>query len=782
MGTAKVLIIDHYDSYTNNILQLLQGTQLGQDGVAYPEWNVVIVRADQFSWDHFVTEILPSLDAIILSPGPGTPERESDFGFNTRLLQEIRIPILGICLGHQGIGTSFGAKIVHTPNIKHGQICKIHHRGVGVLKDLPQGFDGVRYNSLVLDTDSLSNELEVTAWTYDTEAPSTKVLMGIQHRDRPIFGTQWHPESVCSAYGKDIVKNFHDIVLDFWATGTPGNGWTKRSLSAGATLPQHVLQENVTEPVTVETPNPGPRTDKITSPYHIKSTSLGKGPAPQGIFHSLFRNESSDGEIWLDSAKVRDSHSRNSYMASADFSLSYSSQSGVLSLRQKGIKLRTEKLQTSYWTWLDQFHRQVIQDNTDTVSSSLLDQETEIGQPLLQVGLIGYFGYELKRESLPGYHYEPTVGEQEIDRPDSELIFASTVLRLDNYTGDWTMFNLIRRGDDDPIGSAIGAKEKIGLTEGEYHAFLSRVRETFSAPLSPPYVEPFSLPSFVALDDRDSYSETIRAARNAIREGETYELTLTTKFKAECPDVDPYALYLDLRERNPAPYSAFMHFAAYDNTILSSSPERFISVDANGVAEMKPIKGTLAVSPDFEENERRKKQLATDVKELAENLMIVDLIRSDLHNISPSSSIVVPKLLHVESYQTVHQVRNDSYNPHSQVAPSVGGVKVIERCFPPGSMTGAPKLRSVQILDGLEQRERGIYSGSIGYVCASGTVDQSVVIRTVVKSGEKLELSAGGAITWLSEEGNEWNEVLVKANAVANALPRQSLAVIESEA
>src|SRR5262245_3486668 len=109
-------------------------------------------------------------------------------------------------------------------------------------------------------------------------------------------------------------------------------------------------------------------------------------------------------------------------MASADFSLSYSSQSGVLSLRQKGINLRSEKLQTSYWTWLDQFHRQVIQDNTDTVSSSLLDQETEIGQPLLQVGLIGYFGYELKRESLPGYHYEPTAEGQEIDRPDSELI------------------------------------------------------------------------------------------------------------------------------------------------------------------------------------------------------------------------------------------------------------------------------------------------------------------------------------------------------------------------
>jgi len=110
----------------------------------------------------------------------------------------------------------------------------------------------------------------------------------------------------------------------------------------------------------------------------------------------------------------------------------------------------------------------------------------------------------------------------------------------------------------------------------------------------------------------------------------------------------------------------------------------------------------------------------------------------------------------------------------SQIAQSIGAVKVIERCFPPGSMTGAPKLRAVQILDALEQRDRGIYSGSIGYICASGTVDQSVVIRTIVKAGEKLELSAGGAITWLSEEEKEWDEVMTKANAVANALPRQT--------
>ncbi|PCD23190.1 hypothetical protein AU210_014713 [Fusarium oxysporum f. sp. radicis-cucumerinum] len=767
MGTIKVLIIDHYDSYTNNILQLLQGTQKGHDGQSYPEWSVSIVRFDQFSWDHFKSEILPHLDAIILSPGPGTPQREADFGFNARLIREVNIPILGICLGHQGIGTSFGANIIHAPNIKHGQICQIHHRGTGILSGLPQKFDGVRYNSLVLDIEDVPPELQVTAWTYDPENPSKKVLMGLQHRERPVFGTQWHPESVCSAHGKQILSNFRDIVLDFWVTSNPRNQWTKRRVLENASLPDHILRQNAVEQTDlgkalVAEANPA----RVVSPYYVKSARVGKGPSAEIVFQTLFRGRSLDGEAWLDSAKVRDSHSRNSYLSWASFALSYSTKSRHVSFYQHGKNIKSERLSVSYWSWLEQFQQETIVANTETLPSESLDQETDVGQPLLQVGLIGYFGYELKRESLPGYQFTPP-DEKDVSlkHSDSELLFANTVLRLDNYTGEWTLFSLIRRGEEDPIGNAIGSSSKIGIDEAEFDLYLTRVREVFDAPPSPPYVEAHPLPNFVALDNEASYSNTIWAAKEAIKEGETYELTLTTKFRAKSPEVDPYSLYLDLRKRNPAPYSAYIHFAAHDKTILSSSPERFISIDSNGVAEMKPIKGTLAVDSDPVEDERRKHQLATDVKELAENLMIVDLIRSDLHNISPPSSISVPKLLHVETYQTVHQLVTTI---QSHVAPSVGGTKVIERCFPPGSMTGAPKLRSVQILDSLEgQRERGIYSGSIGYICASGTVDQSVVIRTIVKSGNELELGAGGAITWLSEADKEWDEVMVKANAVA---------------
>ncbi|KAL2265890.1 hypothetical protein VTJ83DRAFT_6990 [Remersonia thermophila] len=765
MGTVKVLIIDHYDSYTNNILQLLQGSQTGQDGSTYPEWSVAVVRFDQFDWDTFKTELLPSLDAIILSPGPGTPERESDFGFNSRLIKEVDIPILGICLGHQGIGTSLGATIINTPNIKHGQTAEIHHKAIGVLRDLPQRFWGVRYNSLVLDIE-LPPELEATAWTYDPEDSSRKVLMGLQHRRRPIFGTQWHPESVCSEHGAKILSNFRDIVLSYWATSRPANQWTSRSILPNATLPSHILNADVLldeahhsfESTTLR----GVSVDGQNTPYYVASASLGKGPKPELVFQSLIRGSSADGEAWLDSAKVRDSHSRNSYLASAAFSLSYSIELGTVSVHQGGRITKSERLRGTYWHWLDHFQHELVLKNTQAILPESLNQDAEVGQPLLQVGFIGYFGYELKWESLPGHRY-PDAEVERHDRPDSQLIFADRVLRLDNYTGEWTLFGLIRRGEHDPIGQAIEATSAIGLDEDEFADLVSRFRDSFDGLPSPPYGQPHPLPEFVALDNQDSYTSSIVQAKKAISEGETYELTLTTKFLAKSPDADPFALYLDLRGRNPAPYSAFLHFPAHDTTILSSSPERFISIDRNGVAEMKPIKGTLAVSSDPEEDLRRRNKLATDVKELAENLMIVDLIRSDLHNVSPSSSIKVPKLLHVETYQTVHQVS----------PPLAPAEQVDERCFPPGSMTGAPKLRSVQILEQLEQqRRRGVYSGSLGYVCVSGTVDQSVVIRTIVKTGDELELGAGGAITWLSESEKEWEEVMVKANAVAR---RQAL-------
>jgi para-aminobenzoate synthetase len=476
---------------------------------------------------------------------------------------------------------------------------------------------------LIVRCIALPSDLQATAWTYDPEDPTRKILMGVQHRSRPLFGVQWHPESICSENGKDIFSNFRDIVLDYWNASSPWNLWTRRRIQINASLPGHIINAGaIAKEAAGATPSSfsgtiGPK--KL--PYFIKAATIGAGPRPQHVFENFIHRTSRDGEAWLDSAKVRDVHSRNSYLAAAAFSLSYSSESQKVSFFRNGKLLRSEKLDTTYWSWLDNFQTMVIQQNTQAIAPNALEQTAEVGQPILQVGLIGYFGYELKRESLPGYSYSPEQPQEGDPDTDSQLMFANTVLWLDNYTNTWKVVGLVRRGDEDPIASAVGSVENIGLAETEFDDYVERIKDSFLAPASPPHIDPVPLVEFRAIDNETTYGTSIKAAQEAIREGESYELTLTTKFRAES-EQDPYALYLSLRSRNPAPYSAFIDFPAHDLSILSSSPERFISIDRNGVAEMKPIKGTVARTTNKEEDKQRAKMLANDIKELAENLMV----------------------------------------------------------------------------------------------------------------------------------------------------------------
>lgn len=239
----------------------------------------------------------------------------------------------------------------------------------------------------------------------------------------------------------------------------------------------------------------------------------------------------------------------------------------------------------------------------------------------LQLGFLGYFGYEMKRESLPGYDWaddQPVIGSH---FPDAQFLFANTVLRYDHRSGLWKMFCLVRRSALDPIATMIGSQKPIGLTEAEVDQHVHKVRAKWEAE-STLTIPKASLPRFSSATSSDSYINAIDLVRDAIKEGDSYEMTLTTKFKAKLKEQDPFALYCTLRAKNPAPYAAYLHFPGSDMSILSSSPERFISITRDGVAEMKPIKGTVARSKDLDEDATRRHRLATDVKELAENLMV----------------------------------------------------------------------------------------------------------------------------------------------------------------
>jgi para-aminobenzoate synthetase len=263
---------------------------------------------------------------------------------------------------------------------------------------------------------------------------------------------------------------------------------------------------------------------------------------------------------------------------------------------------------------------------------------------------------------------------------------------------------------------------------------------------------------------RERYLDEIAECKRLLAEGESYEICLTNSLVADAP-VEPLALYRVLRQVNPAPFSSFMRFG--DVAVLSSSPERFLSVDRDRWVEAKPIKGTSRRGESAAEDVRLAERLRGDEKNRAENLMIADLLRNDLGSVCEVGTVHVPHLIQVETYETVHQLVT---TVRGLLREGLDPVDCVRACFPPGSMTGAPKRRTMEIIDRLEGEARGVYSGAIGWFGLGGGCDLSVAIRTIVSAGETAGIGAGGAIVALSEPEDEYDEMLLKASASLRAL------------
>jgi para-aminobenzoate synthetase len=263
---------------------------------------------------------------------------------------------------------------------------------------------------------------------------------------------------------------------------------------------------------------------------------------------------------------------------------------------------------------------------------------------------------------------------------------------------------------------------------------------------------------------RQQYRQDIARILDLIRRGETYEACLTSQVRGPC-HVDPLALYLVLRRSNPAPYAAFLRFPGA--TVLSASPERFIAIDAQGRAESRPIKGTRRRGVHAAEDERIAHELATSDKDRAENLMIVDLVRNDLGRVCEVGSVTVPELMAVETHPTVFQLVS---TVRGQLRPDVGPLAAVRALFPGGSMTGAPKLRTLEILDALEGRPRGVYAGGIGWIGSDGALDLGMAIRTLVIHRDEVSFGVGGAVVADSDPDAEFDEILAKAYALVRAL------------
>ena len=260
----------------------------------------------------------------------------------------------------------------------------------------------------------------------------------------------------------------------------------------------------------------------------------------------------------------------------------------------------------------------------------------------------------------------------------------------------------------------------------------------------------------------EAYADAFVQVQEHLHAGNSYEVNLTYRL-TEQTDLDPAAAYVRLRELNPAPYAGFLQHDVADHRawLLSSSPERYALITPDRMLRTKPIKGTTPRGATAAEDEELRQSLARDPKTRAENLMIVDLLRNDLAMVCEVGSVEVPSLMQVESYESVHQLVSEVTG---RLRADVSTMEALRALFPAGSMTGAPKRRTMEIIEEVEGTARGAYAGAFGWISGDGPADLGVVIRSVMTSGDGTwTMGTGGGITVRSQVDDEWAESRWKA-------------------
>lgn len=668
--------------------------QVGRANGALPE----VVLNDVDGWE---PAVLDGYDALVISPGPGDPQVPADIGVCEGAIlaaAERGIPVLGVCLGHQAIAHVLGGRVVRAPEPRHGRTSPVTHDGTGPFRGLPASVEVVRYHSLM--TVDLPPVLEATAWADDG------VVMGLRHRSLPVWGLQFHPESIGTQSGDRMIENFLDD-----ARTVRGDRIRSGALRVGAgSLPG---------PVTDPAPRGPAGGRRPVSASGLRHRTLPLRHDAERVFTALFADE--EHAVWLDGNRPGDPRARFTVMGGASGDAARTAiadvQAGTVAVRHGG---RTETVRSGFFDWLD----------AELAASAIESPDLPFGFAL---GWTGWLGYELRAEC--GSPHTRRSG-----LPDAAMLLLDRALIIDHEES--TVHLLAVEGAD----------------EGWIDAHAALLDRLDGVPADP--ATPFAAPDLVlgSRHDRAAYLGLIAEAQEQIAAGETYEVCLTNMLHADAApgDIDPLAAYRALRAENPAPFGAFVRIGGV--SVLSTSPERFLRIDADGAVESSPIKGTRPRGAAPEEDARIRDELATAEKDRAENLMIVDLVRHDLGRTAVPGSVRADELFRVETYARAHQLVS---TVRSQLATSA--VACVRAAFPPGSMTGAPKRRTMTIIDRLEGGARGVYSGAIGTFSLDGAVDLSVVIRTLVLHDGGLDYGVGGAIVALSDADDEYAETVVKA-------------------
>jgi para-aminobenzoate synthetase len=678
----KTLIVDNYDSFTFNLLQLVAAI----DGEL-----PLVVHNDTMTWQQLLA-LNPG--SIIISPGPGRPENDRDFGICRQIILESSIPVLGVCLGFQGIAQLFGGTIERAPEPVHGRSSRIFHDGNGLFAGIPQGFSAVRYHSLAV-RNPIPPSLRTTAWT------SEEMPMALEHIERPLWGVQFHPESISTEHGAKMLENFRRLARQ------------RFSYIPSVTPPD----KNMESPRSVDSHEAGD--------WRVFSRKLHHYPSMEATFCSLFGEATP--AFWLDSAET--STGRFSFMGTVNGTsgmwMSYFTEGNRLELHSPGgEELRQTPL-------------------LDFLKSELARRRCSSPELPFDFngGFVGYFGYELKAECGGRFaHKSP--------HADASLMFADRMIAFDHKENSVYLVYA-------------GRRDEARLAETWFNEIEHHFETGFPQPVVPVPVSTDI--EFHADQTHEHYLESVAQCLELIRDGESYEICLTNQLTARAP-LCPLNYYRGLRRSNPAPNSAFLKFP--DVAVACSSPERFLKIDPQGLVESRPIKGTQKRTANAAEDRQLREQLRTNVKTRSENLMIVDLLRNDLGRVCEVGSVYVPQMMEVETYTNLHQLVS---TVRGRLRPDMTAIDCVRSAFPGGSMTGAPKIRTMELIDQLEPSARGIYSGAIGFLGLNGSADLNIVIRTAVFSDGNVSIGVGGAVVALSDPESEFEESILKGRALIDA-------------
>ncbi|KAL2152013.1 hypothetical protein VTH82DRAFT_5197 [Thermothelomyces myriococcoides] len=881
MGRPRILFLDAYDSFSNNITSLLTtlldadvfvlpiddpllGTHHDSNGSAdgnnnnnnnnndaSPSLSSSLLSPPERR-ARFASE-LRRYDAVVCGPGPGNPDTEADVGL-VRLVWQLTddelLPVLGVCLGFQSLVSVHDGRVRRLRRGLHGMVREIRHRQDDVFAGV-RTFKATLYHSLCGDIgqdDVPEAEWEEARWQPSTRCPDIvplawveeerepgrekeRILMAVKHRTKPFWGVQYHPESVCTQEegNKVIVNWFREAQRWNREKGrvvlSEGHGLA-RAATKPSLLSQLKLQLREQEDAaggswwklleTNSTPHSLmlPLPSGVQVPDIVEAVDSGCGErivlesanAAPASSRADVRGRYSIIAAELDECLHVEYHTGDSYATIKARSLNGSSVSlsEHISLEPFG----------GIWGLLAAFHEK---------------RRVPAAEPAHTPFIGGFMGYITYEQGLNDIGI--SLGrDRSHRRPDVSLVWVTKSIVVDHLQ----QVIHVQQLRSDHLETTDTWMDK---TVAKLRALQSSSRRLSfnSSPAVPPSWSPLgtrrpSMSASIKPPQTKEYEAKVKTCQEYIAAGESYELCLTDQTTITRPISDvglqttpsnplpssprklqqkqriqsqhngmplnssitsassssasSWSLFKRLRKHQPAPFASYLRLGPA--TLVSASPERFLTYDRSGRCSMRPMKGTVRKSDEVATLEQAERILHVP-KEEAENLMIVDLVRHDLHGVCGAGRVMVPDLLKVEEYQSVFQMitvvegqlppRQDGHSGQEEAGPYTG-LDVLAASLPPGSMTGAPKKRSCEILKEIEgHNERGLYSGVVGYMCATGRGDWSVTIRSLFRwddeqavvstedgpeTHEVWRIGAGGAVTILSTPEGEREEMFTK--------------------